>query len=98
MIKQNCKHCIYGYYEGESWSQDILYVECRRYPEQLTRDSDYLCGEYKPHSHQFDFKQEMGQNFTWNMETPWADKAEIKKLKKLLKKRNTQIKELKTND
>jgi len=98
MFKQNCRHCIYAHYEGESWSPNILYVECRRYPEQLRRDSDYLCGEHKPTKYPFDFKQEMDRDFTWNMETPWEDRDEIKRLKKLLKKRNTQIKELKTND
>jgi hypothetical protein len=94
-MRQNCRHCIYAYYEGFSWDSNLLYVECRRYPEPLDKDAGYLCGEHKPSEYAFDFKQEMQKDFEWNMRPPLEDKVEVQRLKKLLNKRNKQIKELK---
>mgnify|MGYP006899603986 CR=1 FL=1 len=92
-MKQNCQHCMYAAYEGGTWSH-ITYLTCRRYPEELDKSPNYLCGEYKHRGEEFDFNQERENIYSWRIPAHYEAKEESKRLQKLLNKRNKQIKEL----
>lgn len=87
-MSNNCRNC--HYLEQDT---DFSHHYCRRYPEKISVTLDHLCGEFTEKYPDWDGTEHGYEQYLMTLHNE-SDEKRIN-LKKLLKKRNQQIKQLK---